>query len=425
MTRYAIYYAPAAQSTLWQTGSDWLGRDALSGESFRLQAITGIPDGMLTNLTADVRRYGLHATLKPPFRLADGFTESHLTAMAKAFCASQRPVELKTLAVRKFGEFLALRPEQDVDDLNALAMRCVTYFERLRAPLTAAELAKRRRGGLSDRQEALLQRWGYPYTEEEFRFHLSLTDSLGGIDDQGIRALHAAAEKHFESALRGAPIVLDALTIFQEERAGEPFMVWKRFPFGGQPVATESSALGRLFYCVGPSGVGKDSLLRWVKERIPAHLDLVFARRTITRPAHASEAHEEVDAAGFRQLAADGKFAMQWQANNLCYGIRRDIETELLAGRDVIVNGSREYVPQLLQKFPAAQVIWVEAEAALIRERLLARNRETGTALQRRIARSTAFTPPEACNVIRIDNSDSVEAAGRRLMSVLAAKRQG
>lgn len=420
MTRYAIYFAPAPDTPLWQAGCKWLGRDPASGETHAPPAVPGIPAPMFGKLTEQARRYGFHATLKAPFRLAEGFSEEHLLAMAAAFAELQHPVVLHDLQVRSMAGFLALRPSGPLEDIGALAMRCVSYFDHLRAAPTAAELARRRHAGLSPRQESLLQRWGYPYTEEEFRFHMTLTDSLAEVDDDAAHALRKAVEDCFAPALRSGEPVIDALTVFREQEPGAPFSAWKRFPFGAKGREPAIPASGRVFFLVGPSGAGKDTLLQWAQRSIPPGKGLVFARRTITRPAHASEMHDPVDDATFWKLAASGHFAMIWQANGLCYGIPRSIEAELRAGRNVVVNGSREYVPQLRQIFPDAQVIWVEADAEQIRQRIEARQREAGPALLRRLDRVARFSPPEGENVIRLDNSGPVEAAGKRLLEILA-----
>jgi ribose 1,5-bisphosphokinase len=320
------------------------------------------------------------------------------------------------------GDFLALRPAGPLDEIGALAMRCVAYFDNLRAPPTPAELAKHRHAGLTARQESLLRRWGYPYTEEEFRFHMTLTDSLAGIDEDAIYALRKAADECFAAAAKAGPLAIDALTVFREEQSGAPFSLWRRFPFQGWEQEASLPASGRLFFLVGPSGAGKDTLLQWLQQHIGADAGVVFARRTITRPTHPSESHQPVDTATFWQLAAAGHFSMMWQANGLCYGIPRGIETDLKAGRDVIINGSREYLPQLRKLFPHAQVIWIEADAGKIRQRIESRQREAGAALLKRLERAMQFTPPQEEDVIRLDNSGPVEVAGRRMLEILAKR---
>jgi ribose 1,5-bisphosphokinase len=214
--------------------------------------------------------------------------------------------------------------------------------------------------------------------------------------------------------------VIDALTVFREDEPGAPFSVWRRFPFGARAKEAALPASGRLFYCVGPPGAGKDALLQWVKRHVPADARRRFAQRTVTRPTHASETHEATDEDNFWKLAAAGQFAMIWQANGLCYGIRRGIEAELKAGIDIVVNGSREHVPRLLQSFPQARVVWIEADPARIRERLEARRRESGAALLQRLDRATRFAPPQDDMIIRLDNSGPVEVAGENLLRILS-----
>ena len=423
MTRYALYFAPLAGSIWSETGDAWLGRDAGQEVERPQDKIPGIPPLLLAKLTSDARRYGFHATLKAPFHLAEGFSESHLEAMAEAFCKGQSGISLQTLQVRPITDFLALRPDPLDDEPAALAMRCVSYFDLLRATPDDAELARRRTRGLSSRQEILLQRWGYPYTEEEFQFHFTLTDDLAGVDAEVVYAIRKAAEQHFAQVLAHAPLTIDALTIFRELHPGFPFIAWRRFPFGDRLQQATLPASGRLFFFVGPSGAGKDTLLQWVQTRIPERAGLVFAQRTITRPQQPGDLHEAVDHNTFWRLAAAGQFAMTWEVNGVCYGVRRSIEAALKAGRDVVINGSREYVPQLQRRFPQAQVIWLDADEALLRDRITARGRESGPALLRRISRAAEFVPPEdSSQVIRIDNSGQLEVAGHQILNLLAKR---
>ncbi|HJW53700.1 MAG TPA: phosphonate metabolism protein/1,5-bisphosphokinase (PRPP-forming) PhnN [Burkholderiaceae bacterium] len=419
MTRYGLYFAPAPDSPWWRAGCRWLGRDALDNTEIPQPGNGGIPHLLLAKLTSDARRYGFHATLKAPFRLNNGFTESSLLSMAQAFCAQQGPIALKDVQVRPLENFLALCAAGPEDAIGTLAAHCLDYFDLLRAPSAPEDLAKYRCQPLTGRQKALLERWGYPRVEEEFRFHMTLTDGLAHIDWQTADTVLAAANAHFAPVRRSVPLVIDALTLFREDQPGALFSIWRRFPFEAAANHSALPASGRLFYLVGASGSGKDTLLQWVRERLPASARIVFAQRTITRPAHASETHEPIDTAAFLRLAATGHFAMQWQANDLWYGVRRGIEADLKAGRDVIVNGSREYLPRLRKLFPDAQVIWVQAEATLICGRIAQRGRETGAAMHRRIERIAQFPPLQDGRVIRLDNNGPIEVAGERLLALL------
>ncbi len=423
MTRYAIYYTPAPQTQFWQLGCSWLGRDPASTDMRPPPPVEGIAPATMAALTASARRYGFHATLKAPFRLARGFDESHLLAMAQAFARVQQPVALPGMQVREVDDFLALCPVHAVPRLDALAMRCVAYFDALRAPPSAEDLARRRLAPLSTRQEALLQRWGYPHTEEQFRFHMTLANAPAAADAAMAQALRHGASTHFRpvaaSAAAAVGAVVDALTIFKEAQPGAPLTILHRFAFTGAGQSDGMPAAGRLFYVVGASGVGKDSLLQWVGQRLLDQPRVRFATRAITRLAHPSEAHEPVAATEFWQEARAGGFSMVWQANGACYAVRRGIEAELLAGCDVVVNGSREYAPRVLESFPDARIVWITAQAHIIGQRLVARRRESGAALLQRVSRATAFAVSEDRNTIHLDNSGPIEVAGARLLALL------
>lgn len=225
-TRYAVYYTPEADSDLARLGAAWLGWDTQAGHPAAHPELDGLPRP-LADITETPRKYGLHGTLKPPFKLADGQTEQALADALAAFCAGRAPVVLDGLAVTRLGGFVALTPVGDVTALSALASAVVAAFEPFRAPLTDAQLARRRAAGLTDRQEALLTRWGYPYVMEEFRFHLTLSGKLGPDAD----AVAAVAQAYVAPALP-APFPITGLSLCGEDAAGR-FHVIHRYPLSG------------------------------------------------------------------------------------------------------------------------------------------------------------------------------------------------
>lgn len=231
--RYAVYYAPPAGSALARLGAAWLGRDAETGVE------TGVETGAeparpaaggpaLADLTAAPRRYGLHATLKPPMRLAEGRGLDDLLAAARALAAGLAPVELGRLRLGMLDGFLALVPAPQTAALERLAAEVVAGLDHLRAPPGDGELARRRAAGLSPRQEALLARWGYPYVMEEFRFHITLT---GPLAPELAETVRAAAADHFASAL-DEPQRLADLAVFGERPDGV-FDLITRVPLSG------------------------------------------------------------------------------------------------------------------------------------------------------------------------------------------------
>jgi len=218
--RYAIYCAPAPGTAWWDAGSTWLGRDAASGAALRQPSIAGMSSAELAACTAEPRRYGWHATLKPPFALAEGLTLADLRRALHELCAQLAPVQLPPLQVQQLDHFLALLPPVRVAALDDLAAACVKRLQRLARPLDAGELARRRQAGLNDAQERMLQAWGYPWVLEFFRFHFSLTGPLNAVSEAGQAALLAAAREQFAQlpALR-----LDRLAVFVESRKGADF----------------------------------------------------------------------------------------------------------------------------------------------------------------------------------------------------------
>lgn len=203
----------------------------MSGSECIQPLLPGIPAALQRELTAEPRRYGFHATLKSPFQLASGISEADVASLAISFAAQEIPIVLEDIRIQVLRDFLALMPCSCTEEVARLAMRCVSHFDHLRKAMTEAELEKRLTTGLSARQEALLRRWGYPYTEDEFRFHMTLTRSLKDIDEKTACALRKAADDHFTPIPATTPLIVDALTIFREDRPGAPFLAWKRFPF--------------------------------------------------------------------------------------------------------------------------------------------------------------------------------------------------
>jgi len=219
--RVALYAAPPAECRLSQAAAAWLGRDAWGGMAPPRVAVAGFDVIELDRLTAEPRRYGFHATLKPPFRLAEGTTFEGFRAALRAFCDSAAPVLLPSLALQRIGPFFALVPEGDLPALQALAADVVETFEPFRAPSTAEEIARRRPERLTPRQRDYLSAWGYPYVFDGFRFHMTLT---GPVPDERRDAMEAALRERFAPFI-GAPLTVDALALFVEPSPPGDFVV--------------------------------------------------------------------------------------------------------------------------------------------------------------------------------------------------------
>jgi hypothetical protein len=217
--RAAVYWAPGLVDPLWHAGCAWLGRDAETGARVEQP---GVPE--IAALTAEPAHYGLHATLRPPMRLATGWDE--FRDAVRAVASQTQPFALPPLELADIGRFLALRESAPCPALRDLADRCVMLTNSHRLAPTAEELAKRRRAGLSARQEELLQRWGYPYVMEAWFFHVTLTRRLSADEWRDVRP---AAEAHFDGVLNTARWV-DSVCIFTSNNSD--FLIAERFALG-------------------------------------------------------------------------------------------------------------------------------------------------------------------------------------------------
>lgn len=178
---------------------------------------------------------------------------------------------------------------------------------------------------------------------------------------------------------------------------------------------------GRLIYLMGPSGSGKDSLLNAVRERLAAD-GCRIARRVITRSAEAvGEDAVAVSLAEFERDEAAGAFALSWRANGLAYGIPRQIDDWLAAGEDVLVNGSRAYLSEARQRYPALLAVLLRVDMAVLRERLLARGREAPAQIEQRLARNTLFDEAVADldGMHVLDNSSHLQRTVDNLLALI------
>ena len=223
MKRYAVYYAPVA-GEFSSRAAAWLGWDVAAGQAVT-QPDLGLP---AAEITRDPRKYGFHGTIKPPFRLAEGRDFAGLTEALAALAARLAPVSAPGLKIKNIDGFLALIPEGDPAGLQALAAEVVRALEPFRAPLTEAEIAKRRPERLSPRQRELLDIYGYPFVLEEFRFHLTLTDRLPAPLANEAKAILA---DHFAPVLP-RPFELADLCLFGEGESGR-FHLLHRYALSG------------------------------------------------------------------------------------------------------------------------------------------------------------------------------------------------
>jgi hypothetical protein len=226
--RYAVYLAPQQPAAFWRFGSAMIGYDAETGAEFAATAPLGFGAEAWAAFAAEPRRYGFHATIKAPFRLAAGRTEEGLIGALRIFAAGRRRFEL-SLRPALLGGFVALTPSPPSAEAIALEAVAVEAFEEFRAPLTEAELARRLRAALAPRQRALLDLYGYPYVKDEFQLHFTLSGSLPS--DRRTAAL-VAIEGAYRRDVGGGPVIVDDLALFRQDAATTGFRIIARAPFG-------------------------------------------------------------------------------------------------------------------------------------------------------------------------------------------------
>jgi putative phosphonate metabolism protein len=224
--RYAIYYAPAPGSDLDRFGAQLLGYDAFTGGDLPF------PDGILQmspewrDMTRDPRKYGFHATLKAPLSLAPGKTEAELLAACEAFAVTPRAIPVIRPVVGSISGFIAVIPAEPSTELIRLAADCAREFDSFRAPLGAEDRARRNPSQLTPRQREHLDRWGYPYVMEDFRFHMTLT---GRLDTERREAVLTMLRNRF-STIGLTMLAIDSIAVLRQENADSRFRIvnqWK------------------------------------------------------------------------------------------------------------------------------------------------------------------------------------------------------
>jgi ribose 1,5-bisphosphokinase len=174
---------------------------------------------------------------------------------------------------------------------------------------------------------------------------------------------------------------------------------------------------GRLVLVVGPSGAGKDTLLRLAQAACVDDHDIVFPRRVVTRASSADEDNIAVSPDEFRRALEQGDFAVHWEAHGHCYALPRDINGDVRAGRAVVVNVSRTVIGSLRQAYANVIVVSITAPPDVLAQRLAARARHSDGNLVDRLARSIDDASAQAD--VTILNAGSADYHGRQLVRVI------
>jgi ribose 1,5-bisphosphokinase len=182
--------------------------------------------------------------------------------------------------------------------------------------------------------------------------------------------------------------------------------------------------MSKLFYVIGASGAGKDTLMNYARTRLNGLAPVIFAHRYITRPPFTgNENHISLSTEEFQLRIKANLFALHWGSHGNYYGIGVEINTWLANGFNVILNGSREYLPVAQQQYPDMTVILIDASPEIISRRLASRGREGAAEIEKRIAR-TAEINADLSNCIKILNDGKVEDAGDSIINIITSTQK-
>ena len=180
----------------------------------------------------------------------------------------------------------------------------------------------------------------------------------------------------------------------------------------------------QLFYVVGASGCGKDSLMTYARQHLKGHEMVFFAHRYITRPpVDGGENHVALKREEFLKRLEKGFFTMHWESYGYHYGIGIEIDHWLSKGCRVVVNGSRSYLPKAKDQYPKLKVIWIDASHAELQRRLESRGRETAEQIMARLDRNRILKKGLIGSIpdtIIINNNGVLDIAGEMLVKNLS-----
>ena len=183
--------------------------------------------------------------------------------------------------------------------------------------------------------------------------------------------------------------------------------------------------MANLYYVIGASGSGKDSLMNYARMHLPENAKAVFTHRFITRPADAGgENHVSLTEKEFNLRDKAGCFAMSWYSHNTYYGISIEINQWLQFGLDVVVNGSRAYLDEAAKKYPQLQPVLIIVNSDILRKRLESRGRETPEQIESRLEQAyfleqTVSHP----GLIAIENNSIVANAGKQIIQLICHQK--
>jgi hypothetical protein len=224
--RYAIYWTPEPESRLARFGEAWFA-NALDETGAATQETFGLACDFARRATKTPARYGVHATLKAPFRLREGATEADLQKALDSFCAMRRGVDSGPLRLASFQGYLGLVLSSGKAGADWLAAECVTQFDHFRAPLSETDRNRRDLDGMSKLEAEYFEAFGYPYILSEFLFHVTLA---GPMSDSELAQVREALEPRL-AWLTAEPLKIGSLSLLGEPEGAGAFELLSRHRF--------------------------------------------------------------------------------------------------------------------------------------------------------------------------------------------------
>jgi len=179
--------------------------------------------------------------------------------------------------------------------------------------------------------------------------------------------------------------------------------------------------MANIYYVMGASGAGKDSIMAYARQKMSENNPSVFCHRYITRAADAGgENHIALTDREFENRKNHGCFAMCWQSHGNQYAIGVEIHTWMKAGLNVVVNGSRAYLNEALMMFPDMIPVLISVSDDVLFDRLSVRGRESVQAINDRIQRSRSLVSITHPNLIVIENNGELTTAGDALVELIS-----
>lgn len=184
--------------------------------------------------------------------------------------------------------------------------------------------------------------------------------------------------------------------------------------------------MAKLFYIIGPSGAGKDSLIDYLRQHCKPEHGIAFAHRYITRDANAGgENHIALSEQEFLHRKEEGLFSMDWQSHGNYYGVGLEIEGWLGRDINVVVNGSRSYLSEARNRFDNLCPILIYVDSDVLRNRLLTRGRESSDEIEQRLAKAKQDQSYllSQNDILTVENNGSLEEAGKYLFDLIVEEK--